>query len=398
MIKQLLKKKEFRNFLFADIISGFGVGMTTVGANWYILSQTHSNKIVGLYLTINVLAGFIMSPFAGAITDHFTRLKVILWSFIGRLFPIIIIAIYFYFWGFNIILMYLLSIVMGMGWITYMSASRSYVQSILPEKFLGSGNSFIEISLQVGMFSAGAISGMILNYTGFFTILIINVLVFIVAVILISNIKSDVKVNIDNQNEKSQILEGIKYIWNNKLIFNIGLLSILPLIVTQLFNVSAPDYVSSILSSNSVVYGLSDMSYGIGGLLAGFLTNYLINRFSNKKLITKFFALASFVLILLYFGRSILIMYLCNFCLGLSNSSLRVFLNTFLMHLVKKTFMGRVTSICNGLSQLIEVFASTLMGIFNDKLGADFGFLVMSIIMIIGIFYSIVGINNKAEA
>ena len=389
--------KDFRRFLLADVISGLGVGMTTVGANWYILSQTHSNKIVGFYLTINVLAGFIMSPLAGIITDRFFRKKVILWSFIGRVLPIIFITIYFYILGFNLILMYILSIVMGMGWITYMAASRSYIQSILPDSLLGSANSFIEISLQVGMFSAGALSGIILNYTGFVAILVINALVFLIAIILVNSIKNDSTLDLNIHKENSQISKGIKYVWNNKLVFNIGIISILPLIVTQLFNVSAPGYVSSILNANSVVYGLSDMSYGIGGLVAGFISGYLINRFSNKKLIIIFFALASLVLITLFVGRSIVFMYLCNFFLGLSNSSLRVSMNTILMSSVKKTFMGRVTAIFNGLAQLIEVFASTLMGTFNDKLGADFGFLVMFVIMIIGVVASVVGIKNNAE-
>lgn len=397
MIKHLLQMKDFRRFLLADVISGLGVGMTTVGANWYILSQTHSNKIVGFYLTINVLAGFIMSPLAGIITDRFFRKKVILWSFIGRVLPIIFITIYFYILGFNLILMYILSIVMGMGWITYMAASRSYIQSILPDSLLGSANSFIEISLQVGMFSAGALSGIILNYTGFVAILVINALVFLIAIILVNSIKNDSTLDLNIHKENSQISKGIKYVWNNKLVFNIGIISILPLIVTQLFNVSAPGYVSSILNANSVVYGLSDMSYGIGGLVAGFISGYLINRFSNKKLIIIFFALASLVLITLFVGRSIVFMYLCNFFLGLSNSSLRVSMNTILMSSVKKTFMGRVTAIFNGLAQLIEVFASTLMGTFNDKLGADFGFLVMFVIMIIGVVASVVGIKNNAE-
>lgn len=397
MIKHLLQMKDFRRFLLADVISGLGVGMTTVGANWYILSQTHSNKIVGFYLTINVLAGFIMSPLAGIITDRFFRKKVILWSFIGRVLPIIFITIYFYILGFNLILMYILSIVMGMGWITYMAASRSYIQSILPDSLLGSANSFIEISLQVGMFSAGALSGIILNYTGFVAILVINALVFLIAIILVNSIKNDSTLDLNIHKENSQISKGIKYVWNNKLVFNIGIISILPLIVTQLFNVSAPGYVSSILNANSVVYGLSDMSYGIGGLVAGFISGYLINRFSNKKLIIIFFALASLVLITLFVGRSIVLMYLCNFFLGLSNSSLRVSMNTILMSSVKKTFMGRVTAIFNGLAQLIEVFASTLMGTLNDKLGADFGFLVMFVIMIIGVVASVVGIKNNAE-
>ncbi|CAM2828619.1 MFS transporter [Levilactobacillus brevis] len=67
----LVKQRGFRHFFLADVISGFGVGLTTVGANWFMLQQTHANKLVGLYLTLNVLAGFLMSPIAGRLTDRF---------------------------------------------------------------------------------------------------------------------------------------------------------------------------------------------------------------------------------------------------------------------------------------------------------------------------------------
>lgn len=61
--------------------------------------------------------------------------------------------------------------------------------------------------------------------------------------------------------------------------------------------------------------------------------------------------------------------------LGLSNSSLRVVINTVLMEQVDKQYMGRATAIWNGVAQLIEVFASTFMGITNDAFGANIGFL-----------------------
>ncbi|MFC6169224.1 MFS transporter [Loigolactobacillus jiayinensis] len=80
-------------------------------------------------------------------------------------------------------------------------------------------------------------------------------------------------------------MAGLKYIGKHKMILNIGLLSILPLIVTQLFNVSSPDYVSSVLKANSVVYGLADMGYGIGGLIAGLITGTLIIKFHDRSII-----------------------------------------------------------------------------------------------------------------
>ncbi|AWW98872.1 MFS transporter [Oenococcus oeni] len=186
---------------------------------------------------------------------------------------------------------------------------------------------------------------------------------------------------------------GLMYVWHHKLILSIGIISILPLIVTQMFNVSSPDYISTVLKSNSVVYGLADMSYGAGGLLAGLITSWLILIFPNKKIIVNLFALASLVLFFLYIGRFVLLMYLCTFLLGFSNSALRVVINTVLMKEVDKSFMGRSTSIWNGIAQFIEIFISTVIGITNDHLGAAFGFLCVFAIMFVGVFWSLKAIK-----
>ncbi|MGA3233056.1 MFS transporter [Lactiplantibacillus pentosus] len=393
-ITNLLGRREFRNFFLADIISGFGVGLTTVGANWYMLQATHSNKLVGMYLTVNVLAGFLMSPLAGSLTDKFSRKQVILWTFLGRAVPMSLIALVIGYAGFNLWAMYGLAILTGAGWITYMAASRSYVQAVLPEELLGTANSFIEVSLQVGMFAAGAISGIILNYTGFMIILVINIIMFVAAVLLVAAIKADSPVNKRVNEESAGFSNGLAYIWKHKSILSMGIISILPLIVTQLFNVSSPDYVSTVLRANSVVYGFADMGYGVGGLAAGLITGYLINHFKNKNIIVFFFTLATIGLLTLYWTHVIPLTYVCTFSLGLSNSALRVVINTVLMHRVDKKFMGRATSIWNGTAQLIEVFASTLMGVANDKFGANIGFLWMAVIMLIGAVWSFIMLNT----
>ncbi|WP_412989928.1 MFS transporter [Pediococcus siamensis] len=387
-MKDLLQKRAFRNFFLADIISGFGVGLTTVGANWYLLQATKSNRLVGIYLTINVLAGFLMSPLAGSLTDHFSRKIVILWTFLGRALPMIGLAVIIAKTGFNLLAMNGLAILTGAGWITYMAASRSYVQAILPKSLLGTANAFIEVSLQVGMFAAGAISGIILNFTGFLAVLIINIIMFFIAAGLILAIPAD-EANFSTHTQTATgFIAGVHYIAKHRQILGIGMLSILPLIVTQLFNVSSPDYVSTILKANSVIYGLADMGYGIGGLVAGLITGFLINKFVARHIIVFFFSLATGGLLLLFGVHLVSLTIGCTFLLGMSNSALRVVINTVLMKKVAPQYMGRATSIWNGTAQLIEVFASTLIGTANDTLGANIGFLWMAIIMLIGVIWS----------
>jgi len=96
----------------------------------------------------------------------------------------------------------------------------------------------------------------------------------------------------------------------------------------------------------------------------------------------------------LYLTHSIPLTIVCTFILGLSNSSLRVVINTVLMEQVEQQYMGRATSIWNGIAQLIEVLASTLMGIANDTFGANIGFLWMAVIMLVGALWSFIMLSR----
>src|SRR5690625_6497180 len=79
MVFRVLKQKNFRNFFLSEITYAFGVGMSTVGANWFLMDQTGSIKPVGFMLSLNVIAGFLISPLIGILTDKFKRKVVILW-------------------------------------------------------------------------------------------------------------------------------------------------------------------------------------------------------------------------------------------------------------------------------------------------------------------------------
>ncbi|WP_395430277.1 hypothetical protein [Fructilactobacillus sanfranciscensis] len=80
----------------------------------------------------------------------------------------------------------------------------------------------------------------------------------------------------------------------------LGILSVLPLLVTQIFNVSMPGYISHILHVSSVSYGITDMFYGIGGLVAGLITAKLLEKMTKKNLLIDFFLIASLALLALF--------------------------------------------------------------------------------------------------
>ncbi|MBU9723434.1 MULTISPECIES: MFS transporter [Bacillaceae] len=386
-------------FFLADIISGFGVGMSTIGANWYLLDKTGASSAVGIMLALNVLAGFLVSPITGTLIDRFNRKVVIQLTFILRAVAIGILTAAFIFDGFTIGYIYLFAIINGIGWSIYMSASRSLIQELLPESDLSKGNSLIEISLQVGMFMAGAASGFIYKFAGFETILLINCLMFVVSSLFIIFVKYQSILLEDKEDSFiKSFKKGIHYLRSHQFIFLLGFVSIIPLVVTMTFNVVLPEYVSGTLNADSIVFGLSDMAYGIGGLISGLIAAPFARKITKNRALSIIFTLSVLTLVGLSLNSLVIMIYLGSFLIGFSNSSIRIIMNTMLMEIVPKSLMGRAMSVWMGISLFLQAIFAGGLGLIIDIFSPGVGFMCMGAIMLVGLvlhFYISKRISNS---
>lgn len=396
MVFSVLKQRNFRHYSFADIISGFGVGMSTIGANWYLMDQTNSITAIGFMLSLNVIAGFLISAFVGTLIDKWNRKTIILWANGIRAIALLIITGAFVWTGFRIEYLYAFAIINGMGWTVYMTASRSLVQEILSEKDLINGNSLIEISLQVGMFMAGALSGVLYKFVGFEIILLLNAIAFIVSSFFLSRIQyTPIPFENDKESFFATFKNGLTYLAERPFIFLLGIVSIIPLVSTMIYNVVLPGYVSNTVQGDSVVFGLSDMFYGIGGLLSGFIAAPLAKKISQHGTILLFFMISVLSLLAVAFNHLILLLYLGSVLIGLTNSSLRILMTTTLMESVSKFYMGRATSVWMAISLLLQTLSATGLGLVIDRFSPGAGFICMSGLMFIGLIVFFV-MNSKA--
>ncbi|WP_221565813.1 MFS transporter [Alkalihalobacillus sp. TS-13] len=394
----VLTRKGFLFFFLADIISGFGVGMSTIGANWYLLDETGSTGAVGIMLALNVIAGFLVSPLTGILTDKFNRKGVIQLTFILRAVAIGILTAAFMFNGFTIGYIYLFAVINGLGWSIYMSASRSLIQELLPEEELSKGNSLIEISLQVGMFMAGAASGFIYKFAGFETILLINSLMFVMSSLFMSFVKyQSILLEDKDEGYLRSFKKGIHYLRSHQLTFLMGFVAIVPLVGTMVFNVVLPEYVSGTLNADSVVFGFSDMAYGIGGLISGFIAAPFAKKITKNKAVSVIFSLSVLTLVGLSFNSLVSMIYLGSFLIGFSNSSIRIIMNTMLMEIVPKPLMGRAMSVWMGIALFLQAVFASGLGLLIDVFSPSIGFICMGGLMLAGLILHYIVSKRKSQ-
>ncbi|MDO6448508.1 MFS transporter [Oceanobacillus profundus] len=400
MLFNMLKGRNFRNFFLSDIIQGFGVGMSTIGANWYVLDSTGSAAAVGFILALNLLAGFLCFPLVGTLTDRFSRKQIIFSAHVIRAILIFIITLLFLIDGFSMIYLYLFTIINGVGWTIYMSASRSLTQEILTKDELVNGNSLIEISLQVGMFSAGAVSGILYKFYGFEFILLMNAFAFLLSSIFLIRVIYRTKIKVREKEETfiQSFKGGIGYLKRKPKLFLFGIVSVIPLTTTMVFNVILPGYVQDLLQADSTVFGTADMFYGIGGLLSGFLAASIVKKLTKPYTIVMFFSLATVVMLSLSFQHHVIWLFLGSMLIGLSNSSIRIHMNVLLMELVSERYMGRSMSVWMGVSLLLQSVLAYSIGHAIDRTHAGVGFTLMGGMMLIGIVLFIVVHHSMSKS
>lgn len=386
MLFRTLKNAQYRNYFFADIVAAFGAGMGFIGANWFVLEKTGTNKAVGILLMVSLISGLAVFPFAGTITDRFNRRTVLAISNITRSVFVALVAVTLFTDCFRISYIYILAVVGGIGWTIFIPASRGLVQEILtPEEYVN-GCSLMEISLQVGIFSAAAIAGIIYKYFGYSTILVINALTYVLSVFFLFRIKHKSIVAHDkSQSFYEQFANGARFLVKNPVIFWFGIIMFIPFVATMTANVVLPGYVKDHLHADSVVFGFADMAYGVGACLSGFVAASFAKKMKRFPTLVIFFVISTAALFYLTANTLIAGLYIANFLFGLGNSSLRIIMGSETMELVPKEYMGRSQSVWLFISTLMQILSAYGVGILMDIVPTPFGFLWMGITMIIGL-------------
>ena len=222
---------------------------------------------------------------------------------------------------------------------------------------------------------------------------------FLISVIILLNLRIDKPILSENEDQKGLLKEyllGWKFLKDNIVIFIFGIISIIPMIFTMIFNISLPGYVYNVLKLTSVQFGFSDMLYGIGGLCAG-----LISAVITKKITTKLMIFVLYIILVInsavfIWWDSIFYLFVGSFLLGYSISSVRVYMNTAIMNTVPDRYVGRSFTIWTSVSLLLQSVISPFLGKWINEINDKFGFYIILITSLI-IFIMLILLNRTNQ-
>lgn len=275
----LKKYRDFCRLFFGRLISNCGDSIYTIVLSWYVLEATNSAWYVGL---LNFLI-FIPNTFSfifGKKIDSLPKKNLLIFLEWAQLLAVLGIILGITLRSINanlslavIFIAVFLASIAGLNTYTVQDA---LVPKIISTKDLAKAEMYMSVAYNGTEYVFTAISGFLLSVLSYIPLLLVDVFTFLSSILLFRKISF--KEKIENENEQTDFLSGLRFIWQNKVVFSITLGGAISNFLFGGFNVYQLLVAKDV--GNSTFYGLLVSACAVGTLLG---TTVAAN-FTLKKL------------------------------------------------------------------------------------------------------------------
>lgn len=276
----LRKYKDFCQLFLGRLISNCGDSIYTIVLSWYVLEMTNSAWYVGV---LNFLI-FIPNTFSfifGKKIDSLPKKHLLVFLELAQLLAVLGIVLGIALRGVNTnlslaIIFSCVFIASTVGLNTY-TVQDALVPKIVPTKDLAKAEMYMSVAYNGTEYVFTAISGFLLSVLSYIPLLLIDVLTFLSSILLFRQISF--KEKIEKTHEQTDFWSGLRFIWQNKVVFSITLGGAIVNFLFGGFNVYQLLIAKDV--GNSSFYGLLVSACAVGTLLGTtVVANFVLQKFS----------------------------------------------------------------------------------------------------------------------
>ncbi len=412
----------------ANTVSGIAQGMSMIAIPWYFASKGIVPEFTIGYLLTNLLILF-WAPYCGTLIDKHNRKKLFL--ILNLCVGVTLLSIASIGWVSGDLPWYWVMIVFTLTFITYnlhYPNLYAFVQEISEEKHYGSITSYIEIQGQLSAMLAGAgatllLTGVdeagltIMGYTlqlpftlvpwKIHEIFVLDGLTYFLSFFIILMIKYQPlkERKIETLGIIEQFKIGINYLrkFPELLVFGVASYLVFVTVLMEGFLLGAA-YVKNHLLETGSVYAFSEIFYAVGAVFAGMTIRFIFKGRSFPLGIIMLTALTAMTYFALYATKSIPVMFIALFMIGITNAGVRIMRTTFLFQKIPNQVFGRTASLFALSNILFRILLLSIfsMSYFNAENNIIFAFLVLFILLVVAVVVLVLNypkiMNTKSTA
>ena len=377
------KATNFQSFMLifaGQIISLFGSAVVQFAISWYLAEETGSEVILSLATFCGLLPMIIISPFAGVITDRFSRKWILIISDMVTAIATLFIIILFILGVGEIWQILALLAVRGIAQGFQFPASMSIQSTMVPQNKLSKVNALNSILNSLIFIASPAIGAYATEFFSIEQILWLDVFTFIPAAIIlflvkIPKLESEVK-NMQEVSFKKDFLESIKYLKTSKIITIIALFALVNIFINPLFSL-LPLFIIEKHAGGVMQYGFVQIFFQVGIFSGGFIMMLWKGykpRFKSVIISSTLLAIGMIILGIIPPGI-FWALYLITAVLGISISFIDTQVLSVLQIVIPKEIQGRIFSTTFVFIKAILPIALIVWGFLAENFGLDIVFI-----------------------
>ncbi len=400
-------------WLFAGMfISLFGTGMNYAGVTWYILSRTHSTVSVSWMVILVTLPGLFVPPFGGVLIDRVDRRYLAITLDVARSVIVLGVAALAISGRLELSGIYLMELLLGIGFAIYWSTTNSLLQELIPAAQLVGANSAILIAVQGGMIASGAVVGFVYERAGLGGILAIDGFTYFTAAMCLVAVRSGrflphhifspavptgatpVESVLEATGRETlpgagsmfsrrrfarEIGEGLRYLGEQPRVLALGLTYACMMAGVISANVLVVALARDVLSAGPRGYGYIEAGWAVGAVAGGLAAAWLARRRPVRVLVGAL-AILAIGHPLFPFVRWLALAVAMNALFGACRALGGVLTQSSLMGIVPQRLMGRTLSAFSVIATMLQMIMSFLLGWFAEHRSLADAFVLLGLL------------------
>ena len=357
----------------ANALSGLSNAIAIITVPWLIFERTGSATQAGIVVAASAIPGIIISPFVGALIDHYGRKRVSIGSDLLSALSVMLFPIWDSLFGLTFASIATFA-VLGAA---FDPAGYTARKSLIPDVAKASNTSMDKLnSWHEAVFSGGwalgpAIGAIAISLVGAANSMWIVFVAFILAIILISmlhvgdlGLEHREEIN-DQEKFWSSTLRGLQVLKSDKAMYYLTIsIVFLTMVYLPTESIILPKYFSDIDDPRGLGYVLSSMA--AGGIATTLAYPKLVKHFKKRSIVIGSLAATSLAMIPMTFFPPLGLFVLAGFLLGLGWGPMNPLMNSIVQQRVAPHIQGRVFGVQTSL-----FYASGPIGMFVTGVSVD---------------------------
>ena len=367
---KILFNKTFLLFFLGNIISLIGFGLNLIAFSWLVLEETGSEFALGKIMAAATTPGLVLALFAGVIIDKVNRKWLLVILDIFRVFVITIFIYKYTIDGFDLLILYPVMMLMGLGNSLFWPTAQAFVQELVDEKDYFPANALLSASYQVGSLIGAGAGGFIVHIYGPVAALYFNAMAYFISAIFIAlaPFKNDKPIE-DSENISTALSKGFFFLKDKTSILFLGVTTIMSdIAIWGALSVLTITISKEIFNKGSWGYGLMDGMYGFGALISTVAVAIITKKFGRKKSLIACYSIAGLCCFISPFAPTIYLAGIAYLVMGLHNNSARIIVRTLFMEIIPNNIMGRVQTIFGVYTRVMMLTSVLVAGWITENL------------------------------